>query len=432
MGGSIIEMVIVLVASALLLVQGIHEDLAHKRAALMATEGQNEAIINDALSKWVTDNYAAKLAEYTASGSTTLTPPSLSELFTQGYLKQAHRNGPFWGGIYAISMTMVPDTCMAAAGDCHVAYLMYPSLPLLKGGKSDVVGASQIAQAGGSQFGYSTQQNSATVVGLNGAWNTPNPLGNIPAAIVATNALNADGDSVYIRRDGSLTWTGSQNVNGVDLHNVGNIDATGTIAATTVAASDANVSGTSTTTNLVVSADAQLQGSATPGAACSVDRSVRTNSTTWGGLLECLGGQWWSVGLGNSSVSVGVACSIRGQGAWDINGLQYLCNGSTYRPITEFMGNSQVMFTMVAGDNNTGVSKPNCPNGTPVIELVPQTVGLDVGNPDSPFTSVRYYYSDQGSYWVPQITLIAPNGAVESGNNLGLQVLVKGECYYNN
>ncbi|MFM0608759.1 hypothetical protein PQR05_29935 [Paraburkholderia sediminicola] len=431
--GSIIEMVIVLAASALLLAQGIREDVAHKRAALMTIEGQNQAIINEALSHWVTDNYAAVIAQFTISGSATLTPPTIDQLFTNGNLKQPHRNGPFWGGTYTITMTMVPATCTAAAGNCHVAYLFYPSQPLLKRGQPDVVGASQIAQAGGNSFGYSTFQNTSTVYGLNGAWNTPNPLpGNPAAAVVATNALDSDGNSVYIRRDGSLTWTGSQNVNGVDLHNVGNIDATGTIAATTLAASNATVSGTSATTNLTVAGDAQLQGTATPNTACTADRSVRTNSSTWGGLLECLGGRWWPVGLGSQGAYTGAGCSTRGQGAWDVNGMQYLCNGTSLRPITEFMGNAQVLFTMMAGDNNTGVVKPSCPNGTPVIELVPQTVGVDVGNPNSPYTSVRYYYADLGYYWVPLITLIGPGGALESGNNLGLQVLVKGECYYNN
>jgi hypothetical protein len=302
MGGSIIEMVIVLVASALLLVQGIHEDLAHKRAALMATEGQNEAIINDALSNWVTENYAAKLAEFTASGSTTLTPPTIDELFTKGNLKQLHRNGPFWGGIYTISMTMVPDNCTAAVGDCHVAYLMYPSLPLLKGGQSDMVGASQIAQAGGSQFGYSTLQNSATVVGLNGAWNTPNPLGNVPAAIVATNALDSDGNAVYIRRDGSLTWTGDQNVNHVSLHNVHDLDAEGTVSAANLAATGAvAASGAVTAGTSVAAATTIGTGSiGWPRTACSQVNAMTGASDNSGLMLSCqnLSGvlQWMPIG----------------------------------------------------------------------------------------------------------------------------------------
>jgi hypothetical protein len=135
MGGSIIEMAIVLAAAALLTIQGIQEDVAHRRAQLLAIEGQNEAIINEALSHWVTDNYAAVLAQFTASGSATLTPPTIDQLFTNGNLKQPHRNGPFWGGTYTITMTMVPPTCSATAGNCHVAYLMYPSQPLLRRGQ---------------------------------------------------------------------------------------------------------------------------------------------------------------------------------------------------------------------------------------------------------------------------------------------------------
>jgi hypothetical protein len=117
---------------------------------------------------------------------------------------------------------------------------MYPSRPLTRGGKPDVVGASQIAQAGGDSFGYSKAQNPGTITGLNGAWTATNPLAGNPAgAILATNGPTSDGNSVYIRRDGSLTWTGDQNVNHVSLHNVHNLDAEGTISAADVEATGA-------------------------------------------------------------------------------------------------------------------------------------------------------------------------------------------------
>lgn len=77
-------MVIALVAAAALTVLGIQHDVAKQRSGLLATEGQNEAVINDALSSWATDNYAALLAQYTSSGSATLTPrPSTSSLRTE-------------------------------------------------------------------------------------------------------------------------------------------------------------------------------------------------------------------------------------------------------------------------------------------------------------------------------------------------------------
>ncbi|MFC0403141.1 hypothetical protein [Paraburkholderia rhizosphaerae] len=311
---SIIEMVIVLVAAAALTVQGIREDIAHKRAQLLAVEGQNEQVINDALSQWVTDNFAALLDQFTQSGSPDLTPPTLDELFTKGNLKQPHRNGPFWGGQYTINMSMVPAGCTQEAGNCHVSYVLYPSLPLTKGGVADVAGAAQVALAGGNSFGFSKVQNASVISGLNGAWTATNPLGNLPAVILATNGPGSDGDSVWIARDGHLTWTGSQNVNGVDLHNVGNIDAQGTIAAPTVAASNVAVSnavrspGTLFIQNEAGTAPAaadmgtatlhgplQLANTGVPRAPCTPP-AVVGNSDGSGQVLTCQGGQLMPVG----------------------------------------------------------------------------------------------------------------------------------------
>ena len=244
--GSIIEMMVFLAASAILTVYSIREDVQKHRATLLATEGQNEAVIADALGSWASENYSTLLAQYTQSGNASLPAPTLADLQTAGNLKQAYRAGPFWGGTYTIQLAMLPAGCTEQAGNCHVSWVFYPSLPYMRNGTPDVVGAAQIALAGsanGSQFGYSSTRNPQTISGINGAWTASNPLPGTPAAVIlATNGPSDDGNSLYIRRDGSLTWTGSQNVNGVDLHNVGNIDAQGAIAAPAVSASNVAVS----------------------------------------------------------------------------------------------------------------------------------------------------------------------------------------------
>lgn len=346
--GSIIEMVIVLVAAAALTVVGIREDVARKRAQLLSLEGQNEAVITSALSQWTTDNFGALLDAYTQSGDATLTPPTLDDLTASGSLKQTHHNGPFWGGLYTITMTMVPAGCSQAAGNCHVAFAFYPSLPLTRNGIPDVAGAAQIAiagstgaAAGGASFGYSKIQNASVINGLNGAWNATNPLGNLPATILATNGATSDGDSQWIARDGHLTWTGSQNVNGVDLHNVGSIDAQGTIAAPTVAASNAAVSnavrspGTLFIQNAAGSAPAPLDAGATtvhgtlqlantgvPRAPCNSPTTLLGNSDGSGQVLTCQNGQLVPVGgswqlidqfvVANGSVVPAPVCSAGG------------------------------------------------------------------------------------------------------------------------
>ncbi|SIT34876.1 conserved hypothetical protein [Paraburkholderia ribeironis] len=297
---SIVEMVVVLVAAALMTTVAIREDAAKRRTQVMTAEGVNEAVINSALSDWVTNNYTTLIAGGPVPVITN--PPTINDLFTQGNLKQPHAPGPFWGGSYVISMSVGPATCTASAGDCHVTYVMYPSKPLTRGGKPDVVGAAQIAQAGGNAFGYSKVQNAGTITGLNGAWTATNPLGSVAAAILATNGPTSDGNSVYIRRDGALTWTGDQNVNHVSLHNVHDLDAEGTVSAANVdatgavAASGAVAAGTSVTAGTTVVPGAI----GWPRTACPKVNAMTGASDNSGLMLSCqnLSGvlQWMPIG----------------------------------------------------------------------------------------------------------------------------------------
>ncbi len=192
----------------------------------------------------MTDKFAALLDQFTQSGSPDLTPPTIDQLFTNGNLKQPHRNGPFWGGQYVINMTMVPAGCTQEAGQlsCLLRALSVPSRSR-KAACPMWQGAARVALAGGSSSASPRCRGASVISGLNGAWAATNPLGNQAAVILATNGPGSDGDSVWIARDGHLTWTGSQNVNGVDLHNVGqHRRAQGTIAAPTLAASNVAVS----------------------------------------------------------------------------------------------------------------------------------------------------------------------------------------------
>src|SRR6516164_5949448 len=116
--GSLLEMMFVLLGSAILTVQAIKADVANQRATMLSIEGQNEATLVSAFEGWISDNFGTILSQYTASGNvSTLTPPTIAQLVAAGNLKQAHGAGPFWGGSYATAMTMVPAGCTQAAGN---------------------------------------------------------------------------------------------------------------------------------------------------------------------------------------------------------------------------------------------------------------------------------------------------------------------------
>ncbi|WP_027800322.1 hypothetical protein [Paraburkholderia dilworthii] len=368
---SIVEMVVVLVAAALMTVVGIKEDAAKRRNQVLTAEGQNEAVINAALGNWVTKNYAA----LTQNGPVDVVPPTdlptLDQLFTQNNVKQPHANGPFWGGTYVISMSVGPSTCSVGTGDCHVSYVLYPSKPVTRGGNADAIGASIIAQAGGNAFGFSKLPNPGTITGLNGSWNATNPLPGSPAgAVLATNGPSSDGNSVYIRRDGALTWTGDQNVNHVSLHNVHNLDAEGTVSA-------ANIGTT---------------GAVAASGAVSAGTTVSTGNIGW----------------------PRVACPKISQitGASDNSGLMLSCQSVSgvlqWMPI----GGPKLWYgyTAIPNGNGTFVPNPNCPaGGTPQLVVSGQSMYTDP-------TRVTNYPATGSGPWTVYITdgsgSIIPGSAV--------------------
>jgi hypothetical protein len=381
--GSLLEMMFVLLGSAILTVQAIKVDVENKRATMFSLEGQNQATLVMAYDEWISDNFGTVLTQYTASGNaSTLTPPTIAELVTAGTLKAPHRNGPYWGGTYATTMTMVPAGCTQAAGNCSVAFTMYPTNPLLKGGKPDVAGAAQVAQAGAklagtNQFGYSNSQNPGVIGGINGSFTAANPLGAKAATIFATNGPQADGSSVYIRRDGSLTWTGDQNVNGVSLHNVQNIDATGTIAAPTVAASNVAVSNAVRTPSTLF----------VQNAAGSAPAPINTGAATVNGNAIVSG----TMQIGNVAVAR-TACSGSALAASsDGLGLILSCQGGQWLPI----GGRWQRYGYYAVQNGYGVPAPACPGGgTPEILVTSQSMYVD------PTASVNYVVAGAGPWTV--------------------------------
>ncbi|MEI7297416.1 hypothetical protein WCQ02_35285 [Paraburkholderia tropica] len=370
--GSIIELAVYLAAATILTVYQIREDIQKHRAALLASEGQNEAVIADALGSWANDNYATLLSQFTQSGNAALTAPTVADLKTAGNLKQSYRAGPFWGGSYTIQVSMVPDGCTEQDGNCHVSWVFYPSLPYTRDGKPDVSGAAQIALAAnsqGAQFGFSSTRNSGTISGISGTWTATNPLSGTPAAaILATNGAGNDGNSLYIRRDGSLTWTGSQNVNGVDLHNVGSIDATGTIAAPIVSASNVDVSNAvrSPGTLYVQNAAGTDSAPIDTGAA-----AVHGNATVYG-ALEVANQATPRASCTSTTGTTRIAANADGSGL--MLSCQYMTSGYEWLPI----GGTTLRYGYYTVSNGSTVPAPYCASGgIPAILLDAQGLYVD-------------------------------------------------------
>jgi type II secretory pathway pseudopilin PulG len=397
---SIIEMMVVLAVSAILTLVTIQEDVAKRHTQMLTAEGYNEAAIVNALQTYLTEQQGTMLAG--VNGGAPIAAPALSAL----NLKNNYAASPFWGGTYTIALTVSPATCTALAGNCHIAYQFYPSTPYTKNGVANISDVAQIVSAANShdsQFGYSNtatktlsnglQSGPAYITGIGGAWSVANPLGSQAGTIMATNnGGSSDTGMLYVRRDGSLVWTGSQDVGGVNLNNVG------TVNAGTVNTSGLNVSGTS---NLGTANATTL---------------TTTGNTKVGGNLTVAGTiQAGAVGYPRA------ACSPLGAQASNLDGRgqQLSCEnlndgaGAVWIPVG---GPTQVYnFYQVA--HGSVVPSPSCfAGGTPQIRLLPQTFQVD--------TTAAVNYAGPGSGpW----TILITNGSGSSTSNVNGGAIGTGE-----
>lgn len=379
MAGSIFELIIVLAASAVLTLVGIQQDIAKRRTQVMQAEGYNEAAIVGALATYITENQSAILATgATGNGGEALQAPNINALG----LKNNYASGPFWGGAYTIALTSSPVGCSRTLGNCHVAYQFYPSKPYKQNGAVHIGDVAQIVGAANSkeaQFGYSNiaaktfssgvQSGPSFITGVGGTWSVANPLGSQPGTIMATNnGGTGDAGMLYIRRDGSLTWTGDQDVNNVSLRNVKDIktqtmEASGAVSAASLAATGAVTAATVTATGAIkgnsIASTTTLQAGniATPRVACSPNGIRANNADGSGQELTCQYGIW----LPNGGRLLRMA----------------------YNPVYD----------------GWTVGKPTCSaGGTPIVELTPQNWYVNTS------ATVNYNAYDQGTYWLVRVT----------------------------
>ncbi|CAG2138275.1 hypothetical protein LMG19282_01472 [Cupriavidus campinensis] len=203
-----------------------------------------------------------------------------------------------------------------------------------------------------------------------------------------------------------------------------------TIAGDTFLNSDLKVAGSTTTTDATVNNNLNLLALGYPGQACSPVGAVRRNQETGTSLVVCFNGTWQTVGTAVSNVAENVACSRPGQIATNPGNQAFICRNGYYVSITNLMPKNVELARYVVGDNNVTVPKPACAaGGSPSFSFEARTMGTDFSQAP-PYTAVRYSADDYGWAWVPRILMVNMNGALQSGNVLGLQGVFKAECYY--
>jgi hypothetical protein len=479
--GSILEMIIVLAAAAVLTMQGIKEDVANKRIALLQAEGQNQAAINTGLADYLTNNLGTLVpAGFSQTSSTILPPPSLATLSAQSNTKVIYKTGPFWGGTYQIQLSVVPATCSVAAGTCHIASLFYASQPLLKGGVADVGGAGVVAAAGGNQFGYSTNKVPGTVAGLNGQWNTPNPVGNVAAMVVGINGFGNDANSPYYRRDGSLPLTGTMNAN---LQNISNAGAVSAKSLALPAGNSLNIGGGAIYygdgTNAAVRTNGALFVQNEAGTAAANVNMAALNATT--AFLSTNGG---ALGIGTGGVQFygdqNSSAAIRGNNGLfiqdlsgnpapiqqvasinstgtitaptiNVNTTAANCSWNTFTvrganqiwacnkfgnwvPLSNLIGNFTTDAQLQGYFNGFQIAVPACgPGGTAWWKVIPSSMSTNYATANPPLAGVRYGMGFNGVNWVLEIFDVLADGSnTPVQDQLGLQAEVDTGCSFGN
>ncbi|WP_213766520.1 hypothetical protein [Caballeronia sp. dw_19] len=487
---SILEMMIVLIGSALLTMQGIKEDIAAKHTNLLQIEGQNQASINAALGSYITAQYGNLMAalgpNFSQTSPTPLAVPTIAQLSASSNDRVTFRSGPFWGGSYLISLTVVPSVCSVAAGTCHIASQLYSNRPLLSRGTPDIAGAGILAAAGGSQFGYSTNRNPATITGLSGQWTATNPLAAQAGTILAINGFGSDGNSPYYRRDGALPLTGTMNANNQDIQNAKDVTANsltlsegnslrigagatyygdsanaairtngalylqnqaGTAAADlSVGNVYASSSINAPTATLTANGDSLRIGSAGVSLYGDQNGSAAIRGSNGLFVLDMAGGAAPIQQVGNINSSGTVTAPVMNidpasaNCAWNTVTMRganqmWVCNKyGNWTPISNLVGNMTTDAVYVGYYTGWGVTPPACgPGGSAWYRIIPATISTDYANSYPPLSGASYQMGSNGSQWVLQIyNVLADGNNSLVPDRLGLQAEIDVGCTFAN
>lgn len=372
--------------------------------------GKGLGMVNNAMGTFQAKYYDPITQGTAIPGVVDTMHPTLPELTQWAGLPGTFNNGLIGGAQVINEVAVSPAGC--APADCNIVSITRLAEPVVTiFGKPDyrkLMAAATAVGGNGGDAGFSDAKNPNVIFLGNGS------------TIANPDPAKRAGILVAINGYGSSAWGSFVRINDTrdpDLR--GNLTVAG------------DVSGNKVTSNTFVNnGDLVMNGAAAQGTSCSTPNAERRNSTTNAGNVICAGGIWQPIGTAVVNVGQGSTCSVEGQGATNGNNQFFICKNGVYVSLTSFIPKNVEMARYVVGDNNVSVPKPACaPGGSWSWSFEPRTMGTDFSQAP-PYTAVRYSADDYGNVWVPRILLVNMNGALNSGNVLGLQGVFKSECYY--
>jgi Tfp pilus assembly protein PilE len=433
-GGMLLGVIIAVMIIAVLMIGLIRSNIEKANERAGAAQGQTLLDINKALGKYITEsnNTLALQTSGIISGVANTLSPTLTELQALGYLSANFSSTPANGGSYVTQIVLLPAGCVATA--CNIATRLWLTKPVLDGFtlKPDIKRIGALLGVVGGNAGFSDPQTPSVIRGA--GWTLANPLGSIAGSILVINGFGSTVDSNYVRMRDSR----DPNLQG-NLTVAGNVTSSGYLglggtATFGGACSSSGLLGKTSNGVLMICQGGSWQNVSgidqvvAAGAACVAGQVGRDSQ---GVLMSCQGGVFKNAaGLSSTSVTPGGSCSQSGLLGLDAVGVSYLCRGGYWISQSMLSPFAVEMARYIVSDGSITITKPACSSGgTSTYDMTPMSISMDLTSAP-PYSAVKYLGTDYGWAWVPSITLVAPNGATQSGNNLSISALFKVYCTY--
>lgn len=297
-GFTLVEVGIAMALTMMLAMALLWPQIVKFREDKAAAQGRQLATLSNAVATYMTVNYA-KLAQGGAVDPVkfpTPTEPTVAQLRDAGLLPANFNAVNLYGGGYAVKISQVPAGCTPP--DCDLASITRLTNPLTNAltGQLDGPALGSALATLGADGGFSTAAAPGSIVGQGGAWSVANPAGNVAGILGMRAGYGSSGMAQFMRRDGALPATGTQNMGGQDVANVKTLGSTTIQNSGDVAVGGAlGVTG-QTSTNGIANAGALTTGNATVNGSATItgDTVLKgtlgvTKATTLNGTLAVTG-----------------------------------------------------------------------------------------------------------------------------------------------
>ena len=271
--------------------------MAEARSTRATAQGVQLQTLGNSVSTYSTQFYGPLVNGTAISGVVNPYAPTVAELQSLGLLNTSFSTTNQYNGGYGVRISKVPASCVAPS--CDIENLVYLTNPITNpaNGRLDGAALGQAAQVMQADGGFSDSSTPGNITGPSGAWSVTNPvtLSGIPVAgiLAMRSGYNSSTMAQFMRRDGQLPATGTQDFGGQTVNNVGFLNTRAMRATSSVSIlgdtyifGNTNTNGISNTGNLTTSAanvtGALTTGSLTAGTA-TVNGSLTAGNTTING-----------------------------------------------------------------------------------------------------------------------------------------------------